>query len=55
MDDALRCIWRRSVRGQSTLTVVDRSSANFLELRQREVRRIALLRCRVNKGISPLP
>jgi hypothetical protein len=31
MDDALCCIWRRSVRGQSTLTVVGRSYANFHE------------------------
>ena len=31
VDDALCCIWRGSARGQSTLTVVDRSYANFYE------------------------
>src|SRR5215207_3450175 len=48
MDDALYCIWRRRVRGQSTITVVDRSYANFGELRACEVRRIPLLRGWVN-------
>src|SRR5215211_1769035 len=38
MDDALWCIWWRSVRGQSTLTIVDLSYANFRELRGGEVR-----------------
>jgi hypothetical protein len=50
MDDALCCIWRRSVRGQSTLTVVGRSYANFRELRKAEVLRTPRPGNSVNKS-----
>jgi hypothetical protein len=55
VDDALCCIWRGSARGQSTLTVVDRSYANFRECPKGEVRRTYLPRTPVNRFLLNAP
>jgi hypothetical protein len=53
MDDALCWIWQRRVRGQSTITVVDQSYANFGETPEAELRRALFLGTTLQRTLQP--